>query len=314
MPVDPMIEAMLAQAPEWPGVRNMDLATLRQSVRDSSVMLPAADDTRVALTEDRTIPGPAGEMRVRIYWPDGEGPFPVTLYMHGGGYVVGDLNTQDMIARALCHWGKTLLVSLDYRLAPEHKFPAAPEDVWAALQWLAAHAGELDGDPARLAVAGDSAGGNLASAAALRARDCGLALAAQINIYGSCNYPSEDRPSAREFADGPILKADDVTWFWEQYLADPGDANDPQASPFRAASHVGLAPAFIGTAECDPSRDDAEAYAEKLRVAGVDVVSKRYSGMVHGFASWVAFLPGAREVLIDAGAFLKDRFGVQDAN
>jgi acetyl esterase len=228
--------------------------------------------------------------------------------MHGGGYVVGDLDTQDMIARALCHWGQTLLVSLDYRLAPEHKFPAAPDDVWTALNWLAGHAAELGGDPARLAVAGDSAGGNLACAAALRARDAGLALRAQVNLYGSCNYPSEDRPSAREFADGPILKADDVAWFWEQYLEDPAQADDPQASPYRAANHEGLAPAFIGTAECDPSRDDAEAYAETLRRAGVDVVAKRYVGMVHGFASWVAFLPGARDALQDAGAFLRTRF------
>jgi acetyl esterase len=282
----------------------MDIATLRQSVHDSSVMLPAAADTLVARVEDRVI---GDGLRVRIYWPQGDGPHPVTLYMHGGGYVVGDLDTQDMIARALCHWGETLLVSLDYTLAPEHKFPAAPNDVWAALCWLADHAGEWGGDPARLAVAGDSAGGNLACAAALRARDEGLALAAQVNLYGSCNYPDTDRPSAREFADGPILKADDVAWFWEQYLVDPCHADDPQASPYRAASHAGLAPAFIGTAECDPSRDDAEAYAAKLSAAGVVVEAKRYAGMVHGFASWVAFLPGAREALMDAGAFLRAR-------
>jgi acetyl esterase len=313
MPVDPMIEAMLAQAPEWPGVRGMDLATLRQSVRDSSVMLPAAEDAPVARTEDRVIPGPAGDMRIRLYWPSSDGPHPVTLYMHGGGYVVGDLDTQDMIARALCHWGETLLVSLDYRLTPEHKFPAAPDDVWAALQWLAANADDLGGDPKRLAVAGDSAGGNLACAAALRARDAGLPLMAQVNLYGSCNAPGEDRPSARDFADGPILKADDVAWFWEQYLADPAQADDCQASPYRAESHSGLAPAFIGTAECDPSRDDAEAYAEKLVAAGVDVTAKRYPGMVHGFASWVAFLPGAREALMDAGAFLVSKFGADNA-
>lgn len=314
MPVDPTIEAMLAQAPEWPGVRNMDVATLRQSVRDSSVLLPAAEETAVARVEDHTIPSPSGDMHVRVYSPDGSSPYPVTLYMHGGGYVVGDLDTQDMIARALCHWGRTLVVSLEYRLAPEHKFPAAPDDVWAALQWLAANAGEWGGEPARLAVAGDSAGGNLACAAALRARDTGLALAAQINLYGSCNYPGEDRPSAREFADGPILKADDVAWFWEQYLADPAHADDPQASPYRAASHGGLAPAFIGTAECDPSRDDAEAYADKLSAAGVEVVAKRYAGMVHGFASWVAFLPGARDALTDAGDFLRTKFGDYHAN
>jgi acetyl esterase len=305
MPVDPQIQAMLAGQPEWPGVRGMDPVLLRQATRDASIAIPAAHDTVVARVEDQVI---GDGLRTRLYWPEGDRPFPVTLYMHGGGYVVGDLDTQDMIARALCHWGRSLVVSLDYRLAPEHKFPAAPDDVWAALNWLSTHAAKLAGDPARLAVAGDSAGGNLACAAALRARDAGMALAAQVNLYGSCNYPGEDRSSAREYADGPILKADDVAWFWEQYLADPAQADDPQASPYRASNHAGLAPAFIGTAECDPSRDDAEAYAEKLKVAGVEVTAKRYAGMVHGFASWVAFLPGAREVLQDAGAFLRSHF------
>ena len=312
MSIDPVIAAMLAQAPERSGVSETDLVTLRQRVRDSALALAPAEDTIVSRTEERTIAGPAGDLRMRLYWPEGVGPHPMTLYMHGGGYVLGDLDTQDMIARALCHWGQTLLVSLEYRLAPENKFPAALDDVWAALEWMQAKAGELEGDAQRLALAGDSAGGNLACAAALRARDSGLDLAAQVNIYGSCNYPSEDRPSSREFADGPILKADDVVWFWDQYLASPEQADDPLASPYRAASHAGLAPAFMATAECDPSRDDTEAYADKLRNAGVEIVAKRYPGMVHGFASWVGFLPGAREVLIDAGDFLKAKFGIAD--
>lgn len=309
MPVDPQIVSILAQAPEWPGVRGMDPALLRQGVRDSSITIPPAEDTVVARTEDRSIAGPLGNLPLRLYWPLGDGPFPVTIYMHGGGYVTGDLDTQDMIARALSCWGETLVVSVDYALAPEHKFPAGPDDAWAALNWAAEHASEIGGDSARLAVAGDSAGGNMACALALRSRDAGgPALRAQINIYGSCNYPGEDRPSAHEFADGPILKKDDVDWFWEQYLENPGQADDPQASPYRADSHAGLCPAFIGSAECDPSRDDAEAYADKLKQAGVDVAVKRYAGMVHGFASWVAFLPGAREVLLDAGNFLKAKF------
>lgn len=307
MPIDPQIEAMMASAPPWPGVRQIPVDILRQSVRDSSVAIPGAEDAVVAAVEDRVIAGPGGDLALRIYTPQGSGPFPVTVYMHGGGFVVGDLDTQDMIARALCAWGETLLISVDYRLAPEHPFPAAPDDCWAALQWAAAHAGELGGDPARLVVAGDSAGANLACAVAIRARDAGgPALKAQINIYGSCNYPSVDTPSAREFADGPILTRDDVGWFWEQYLTDPAtQQDDPQASPLRAPSHAGLPPAFVGTAECDPSRDDAEAFAGKLFAAGVVVEQKRYAGMVHGFASWVGFLPGAREVLTDATRFLK---------
>lgn len=311
MPLDPQIDAMLSSMPPWPGVRHIPLAMLRQSVRDSSIAIPPAQDAVVAGVEDRTIAGPGGDLALRIYIPQGEGPFPVTLYMHGGGFVVGDLDTQDMIARALCAWGETLVISVDYRLAPEHPFPAAPDDCWAALQWAAAHAGELGGDPARLAVAGDSAGANLACALALRARDeGGPALRAQINFYGSCNYPWPKTPSAEEFADGPLLTSDDVDWFWEQYLTDPAtQQDDPLASPLRAASHEGLAPAFVATAECDPSRDDAEAFAAKLEHAGVTVARKRYPGMIHGFASWVGFLPGAREALQDAARFLKQHTG-----
>lgn len=311
MPVDPQIEAMLASMPPWPGVRHIPLAMLRQSVRDSSMAIPPAQDAAVAKVEDRTIAGPGGDLPLRIYTPQGEGPFPVTLYMHGGGFVVGDLDTQDMIARALCAWGETLVISVDYRLAPEHPFPAAPDDCWAALQWAAAYAGELDGDPARLAVAGDSAGANLACGLALRARDeGGPAVRAQINFYGSCNYPSVKTASANEFENGPLLTSDDSDWFWEQYLTDPASQqNDPQASPSRAVNHVGLAPAFVGTAECDPTRDDAETFAAKLEQAGVTVERKRYSGMIHGFVSWVGFLPGAREALQDAARFLKQHTG-----
>lgn len=307
MPVDPQIEAMLANAPPWPGVRNMELAALRQAVRESSLMLPAPEDAPVASVADRAIAGPGGSLKLRIYTPHGTVPFPVVVYCHGGGYVVGDLDTQDMIARALNSWSGAVVVSVDYRLAPEHRFPAACDDAYAALQWAAANAAEFGGDADRLALAGDSAGGNLAAAAALRARDHGgPAVRAVVNLYGSCNYPSELTASAREFTDGPILKQDDIVWFYEQYLADTArEQDDPQASPVRAASHAGLPPTFVGTAECDPSRDDAEAFGAKLAAAGVEVQVKRYAGMVHGFASWVAFLPGARAALHNAAAFLK---------
>ncbi len=310
MAIDPQIEAMLAAAPPWPGVRNMPLDVLRKAVHDSSVMLPPAGDAMVGRSEDRTIAGPAGALPLRLYWPQGEGPHPVTLYMHGGGFVVGDLDTQDMIARALCAWGETLVVSVDYRLAPEHRFPAGIEDCWAALAWVAGNAAALGGDPAHIAVAGDSAGGNLAAALALMARDAGgPPLSAQIIIYGSCTYPDADTASSREFADGPLLSADDIGWFWEQYLADPErEQGDFRASPAKAGRHDGLPPAFIATAECDPSRDDAEIYGRILKAAGVTVTTTRYPGMVHGFASWVGILPGARQALEDAAAFLKQSF------
>lgn len=310
MAIDPQIAAMLAAMPEWPGVRQVPLDMLRQSVRESSMAIPGAQDAVIADVQDHTIAGPGGPLGLRLYTPEGQGPFPVTVFMHGGGFVVGDLDTQDMIARALCAWGETLVVSVDYRLAPEHPFPAGPEDAFAALVWASREIAAFGGDPARLAVAGDSAGGNLACAAALRARDeGGPALRAQINFYGSCGYPSTDTPSSREFADGPILRKDDVDWFWEQFLSDPAtQQDDPMASPSRAADLSRLPPAFIATAECDPSRDDTEAFAAKLRAAGVEVEFHRYEGMVHGFVSWVGFLPGARNALTDAAGFLKTQF------
>jgi len=306
VPIDPQIAAMLAAMPEWPGVRHVPIDVLRQSVHDSSVAIPGASDAVVASTDDRTIPGPGGALPIRIYTPQGEAPFPVVVYMHGGGYVTGDLDTQDMIARALCAWGGSVVISVDYRLAPEHRFPAGVDDGFAALQWAAAHASEIGGDPGRLALAGDSAGANMACAAALTARDAGgPPVCAVVNLYGSCNYPGEETPSSVEFSEGPILRADDVAWFWEQYLADPAQQDDQRASPLRAKTHAGLPPHFVGTAECDPSRDDAEAFAGKLAAAGVETQLKRYPGMVHGFASWVGFLPGARDALQDATAFLK---------
>ena len=246
-----------------------------------------------------------GGVPVRIY--EGRGTAATVVYFHGGGFVVGGLESHDDVCAEICDATGFRVVSVDYRLAPEHPFPAAPDDAFAAVEWAAAHAAEIGGRADRLAVAGDSAGGNLVAAAALRARDRGgPALRALVNIYGSCNYPSEQTASAREYADGPILKQDDIDWFYEQYLRDPArEQHDPQAAPVRAASHAGLPPTFVGTAECDPSRDDAELFGAKVAAAGVEVEIRRYPGMVHGFASWVGFLPGARAVLQDAAAFLK---------
>lgn len=308
MPLDPQIEAMFAGRPEWPPVRTVPIDQLRESVRQASMAIPPSD-AGLARVADRTIPGPGGALPVRIYTPEGAGPFPVVVYFHGGGFVVGDLDTQDMIARGLATGAGSVVVSVDYRLAPEHKFPAAPEDAWAATQWAASHAAEIGGDPDRLAVAGDSAGGVLASAVAIQARDAGgPRLAAQINWYGPGNHPIRDSESTRAFANGPILRMDDVHYFWELYLANDEQFADYRASPSRATSHNSLPPAFIASAECDPIRDETEAYGELLKAAGVEVDVRRYPGMVHGFVSWVGFLGGARQAMDDACAFLKRQF------
>lgn len=309
MTLHPQIEAMLANAPEWPGVRSVPVPQLREMVRQSSLAVPQPD-VKLARIEDRTIPGPAGEIPVRIYTPEGTGPFPVITYFHGGGWVVGDLDTQDMIARSFAAGSEAIVVSVDYRLAPEHPFPAAVEDGWAATQWVAQNAAELGGDASRHAVAGDSAGGFIAAAVTLLAREAGgPAICAQALFYAGCDYPSKDTPSSIEFANGPLLTRDDTHFFWSQYLRDPErEQHDFRAAPVRAASHTGLPPAFVGTAECDPSRDDAESYGHCLKAAGVETEIRRYAGMVHGFVSWVGFLEGAKQAMNDANAFLRRQF------
>ena len=308
MPLDPQLEAMFANQPEWPPIRTVPVPALREAVRSSSVQLPPPQ-VSLASVSNRTIPGPAGEIPVRIYTPEGKGPFPVTVYFHGGGFVVGDLDTQDMIARGLAGGAETIVVSVDYRLAPEHKFPAAFEDSWVATQWAAANAAELGGDPALIAVAGDSAGGVLASACALLARDAGAPrLAAQINWYGPGIHPIPEEGSALEFAHGPVLRLEDAHYFWELHIKDESDYDDFRASPMKATSHQGLAPAFIASAECDPIRDAVEAYGPVLEKAGVEVEVKRYPGMAHGFVSWIGFLPGAQQAMADACAFAKKQF------
>jgi len=306
MPMDPIIAAMLASAPPWPPTRSQPVPTLRANVRASSLAFPRLELPFASIV-DRRIPGPAGEIPVRVYTPEGAGPFPLIVYFHGGGYVVGDLDTQDGIARALGFGAGAVLMSVDYRLAPEHPFPAGPDDCWAATRWAAANAAELNADPERLAVAGDSAGANMAAGVCLRARDAGApAIRAQLMFYGSCNYPSEPTPSAIEFAGGPLLTGDDVAYFWELYLRDPdSEQHDPLASPARAADHRGLPPAWMGTAEVDPSRDDGEAYVARLARAGVPTELVRYAGMVHGFVSWVGILPMAQTAIEDACAFVR---------
>jgi acetyl esterase len=204
-----------------------------------------------------------------------------------------------------------VVVSVDYRLAPEHKFPAAAEDAYAATVWVASHAEELAADVSRIVVAGDSAGGNLAAVAALMARDRGgPRLALQLLIYPVTDAAC-DTPSYRENADGYLLTASAMKWFWGHYLSDPGGGADPYASPLRAADLAGLAPALILTAEFDPLRDEAEAYATRLKEAGVVVRMKRYDGMIHGFFGMGDFLDRAAEAMAEAGTAVQSaRLGV----
>jgi acetyl esterase len=251
----------------------------------------------VASVTDRNIPGPGGDLPVRIYVPAGASApaggagLPVLVWLHGGGWVIGDIETADGTSRAIANGVGAVVVSVDYRLAPEHPFPAAVDDALAAVRWVADNAAELGVDPARLAVGGDSAGGNLAAVVSQQLRDSGPAIAFQLLVY-----PVTDAklilPSIDENAVGYFLEKETMEWFRGHYLGD-GDRDDPRISPLAAADDAlaGLPPALVITAEYDPLRDEGEAYGERLRAAGVDVTVTRYDGVIHGFFSMRDMLP-----------------------
>jgi acetyl esterase len=247
-----------------------------------------AEPLPVARVEERAIPGPAGPIPVRLYWPNASGVLPAIAYYHGGGHVIGSLDTHDLIARNLCHGAEALVVSVDYRMGPEDKFPAAVEDSFAALEWLSANAGSLGADPTRLGVHGDSAGGNLAAVVALMARDKGgPALRLQSLVYPVADY-TLSAPSYETFAEGyGLLTRAAMVWFQRHYLRRPEDAADWRASPIKAESLKGVAPAIVVTAECDVLHDDGAGYAAALRQAGVAVEYREYQGMIHAFFGMV---------------------------
>ncbi|MER5888119.1 alpha/beta hydrolase fold domain-containing protein [Streptomyces sp. NPDC001941] len=258
--------------------------------RDPSPPLP------VGGVEDRTVPGPEGapELPVRIYRPEGPGPYPVVVFLHGGGWVLCGLDSHDGTCRALCREARAVVVSVDYRLAPEVRFPAPVEDAYAALSWADAHLADLEG--ASLVVAGDSAGGNLAAAAALLARERGgPAIALQALVYPALDA-ARDTTSFRENATGYFLTAAHVDWFWEQYLGPDGDGGHPLASPLRA-DPAGLPPAHVVTAGCDPLRDEGQVYAQRLRASGVEASESRHPGLFHGFLAVAPHLEEAGRAL-----------------
>ncbi|MFC6835888.1 alpha/beta hydrolase [Halomarina ordinaria] len=248
------------------------------------------------LVRDLAFDGPGGSVPVRVYRPTLDEPRPVLVFYHGGGWVLGTLDSVDGVCRDLATRAGCVVVSVDYRLAPERPFPAAVDDAFAAVEWVWANAASLGGDPARLVVGGTSAGGNLAAVTALRAREESLdaTLAGQLLCYPMADR--EDTDSTHENADGPLLTRRDVAWFWEQYLRSPVDAHNPFAAPLRARDLSGLPPALVVTAGFDPLRDEGVAYARRLAEAGVPADHDHYPSMVHGFLS----LTGAVDVADEA--------------
>jgi acetyl esterase len=239
------------------------------------------DRTAMPMVADRRVAGPAGDIPVRVYSPAPERALPALVYFHGGGWVLGDIDSVDPLCRDLARLAGCVVINVGYRLAPEHPFPAAAEDGWAVTADVAGDAARYGVDPRAVAVAGDSAGGNLAAVVAARARDEGVALAHQLLIYPVLDA-AMDTPSYAEFARGFGLDADVMAWFYGLY-AGAADRADPRLSPLRAADLTGLAPATIITAECDVLRDEAEAYATRLSAAGVDAALRRFDGVVHAF-------------------------------
>jgi acetyl esterase len=251
----------------------------------------------VARVEERAIPGPGGPVRLRLYWPkvaDAGNPVPAIVYYHGGGHVIGSLDTHDFVARNLCAGAGALVASVDYRMGPEHKFPAAVDDSFAAMQWVHANAGGLGADAARLGVHGDSAGANLAAVVALMAHDAGQPrLCLQSLVYPVTDY-TMSMPSYRKFATGyGILTREAMLWFRNHYLCRAEDAEDWRASPLKAANLAGTAPAIVITAECDVLHDEGERYAAALREAAVPVEYREYPGMIHAFFGMVPLVDDA---------------------
>ena len=308
MPVDPQIQALLDLRAKLPPLHTLSVADAR--VQMAARDIPGLRKPEIGSVVNRDMQGPAGSIPLRIYTPKGTGPFPLTVFFHGSGFVVCSLDTHDPMCRNLCAGTNSVVVSVDYRLAPEHKFPAAPDDCLAATRWVAANATALGGDGGRIMVAGDSAGGNLAAVTALRVRDeGGPRLVGQMLIYPVTDYFQPGTPSMTENAEGYGLTRDGMIWFWNHYVASPAEGVHPHASPLRAATLAGLPPALVATAEYDPLRDEGESYAAALRKMGVDVEMKRWPGMNHGFFFFPGLVDVAGTAMDDACAWARRVFG-----
>jgi acetyl esterase len=265
----------------------------------------APEPMPVAELRDLTVSGLAGPIPLRLYRPSAGGTLPVLVFFHGGGWVVGDIETHDTICRHLANRAECVVVSVDYRLAPEHKFPAAVEDCLAASAWVADNAATIGVDAERLAVGGDSAGGNLAAVVSLMARDLGAPrISYQLLIYPATDAAMRHDSVAR-FAEGHVLTRSTMRWFYEQYLREPDDAADWRVSPLVAPELAGLPPAFVLTAGYDPLCDEGDAYAERLAAAGVAVEHRRFPGQIHGFATNGKIIRAADIALDEAAAALK---------
>ena len=308
MPLDKQAQALIERFVRegTPPVSKLTPTEARQLAREVNRRLTSPPEA-VAVVKNTRISGPSAQIPLRVYIPREGKILPVLAYFHGGGWVLGGLDSVDSLCRSLANAADCVVVSVDYRLAPEHKFPAAVEDAYSATKWTANSATNFSGDPRRIAVGGDSAGGNLAAAVSLMARDKhGPPIVFQLLIYPATNH-AFDTTSYSDNAEGYWLSKDDMKWFWNHYLRDEEDGRNPYASPSRAADLSSLPPAFVITAEFDPLRDEGEAYAARLRECGVPVKAARYDGMIHDFVN-IAELRQSRVAVGEAAAELRKAF------
>jgi acetyl esterase len=308
MPLNPQAKAVLDKMAEM-GLPPRQEQTPHFARTNSAT--PPDPGPDVAKVEDRDVPGPAGGVPVRIYTPQGSGPFPLLMWYHGGGWVVGSRDSVDGTCRRMCVGAGAVVVSVDYRLAPEHKFPAAADDCYAATVWAANNAASLNADSSRLAVGGESAGGNLAAVVPLMARDKG----GPAIVYQLMVYPVTERnfntASYSSNADGYGLTHLGMAWYWDHYMAQDSDAENPYAAPMKAADLSGLPSAMVITAEYDPLRDEGEAYAARLQAAGVPTVCTRYDGQIHLFYALPNIIDDGKKAVAQACEGLKAAFAGQ---
>jgi acetyl esterase len=291
MPLDPVVKMLLDQIAEAGGPTLRDAGVEQGRVMLQTMAMMEGEAVEVARVESLTL---GGSIPARAYAATSAGPLPIIVWYHGGGFVIGDLETADRTCRKLATQTGALVISVDYALAPERPFPSGPDDCFNALRWIVENAATLGGDPSRVAVAGDSAGGNMAAVTAIRARDEGVALRFQLLVYPvtDCTMTST---SYNDNAEGYLLTADSMDWFIGHYLSGGADAKDARVSPLFADDLDSLAPSLVITAEFDPLRDEGEAYAERLKEAGNDVELKRFDGQIHGFFALGALIPAAND-------------------
>ncbi len=312
MPVHPVFQEMLNQAGAQspPDATSLTIQEQRKAANSMAAGLAAFSEAgpEVAEVRDWVVPGPYGEFPVRVFTPAGTGPFPAYVSFHGGGWWMGNFAMTEGECRHIVRDVGCVVVSVDYHLAPEHKFPIPVEDCYTATTWVVEHAVELDVDPERVAVGGGSSGGNLAAAVCLMARDRGgQSLVFQLLVNPVTNFDFSTL-SYQQNGDGYLLTRDTMAWFWDLYLSEPSDGSNPYAAPMQAKDLSGLPPALVITAEYDPLRDEGEEYGRRLQAAGVPATVSRYDGMIHGFDFFTKVVPAARECRAEEIAALRRAF------